>query len=188
MPRKASDLLGFQDRKSLLGTALARASSNPFNGAMTQSSGVFVTARNEFSWSEMSSIAADREQRVLLEKAMKKFGQHLVREAQKLTRTKDTIKTRLLISSWRATVDDEGFDVKTRVTLRNDAPYAVYVHPKGRPRQNLIRYHMKGEWLKKRQADLLADLKLLKPRLAAIVKNRALREARKARTTTRQAG
>lgn len=187
MPRKASDILGFEKRGSLLQTALKRASGNMFDGAMTQTSGVNVSVRDEFSIPDMAAIGADREQRVLFEKMLKNYGRDLVKRAQRLTRQKKTIKTHLLLSSWRATVDDEGFGVRTRVTLRNDAPYAVYVHPKG-DRKRLIGHYMgkRSVFMAEAKAELLASVRLLKPRLAAIIKNRALRASRKART--RKAG
>ncbi len=177
MARK-SDLLGFLDQRNLL-AAVGGRRSNP----ITRDSGLVVAARMSFSNEELRDIGGDRELAPLFNRVMRNYGDTLVRRAQELVRKHDAIKTHLFISRWRAerlagTQDHGG--LKTRLALVNDAPYAGWVHPKGRKGRTIVAEMRGNSWLGARKRELVGDLERLKPRLAAALKNRALKEARKA--------
>lgn len=173
------DILGFQDRRSLLQQVLGRGGG----GALTAGT-VSFNASLQLGADAARAVGDSRSLLADVRRAMRNYGRLLVERARTLTRQKDTIRTRLLISSWSYELDDvtiAGISLPLRVSLTNSAPYARYVHPKG-DRKRLIAHYMgpHSGWRRDRAQELAETIRMLKERIARQVANKALQDARKA--------
>ena len=128
--RDAKGLLHFTVRRKVQQSALDRFGDRPRKPLDS------VPLRSQPPTSLVDYLRRDRRDQATFRRISRNSGKRLVDRTQKRTQALGLIDTRLLISSWRYTlVDRSETGLTADVQLRNDAPYTLYVHPKGTPRQ-----------------------------------------------------
>ena len=116
---------------------LLKAVGGPGFGSATDGDGLTFSVRSAISNRDLDAAAASRTIRAALRRLMKSRGVLVVSRIQDAVRRLDAYKTGLFLSSFRAKVSDDD-NVPVRLTVTNDAPYALYVHPKGTARNQTI--------------------------------------------------
>ena len=157
----------------LLQAALSRASST--GGQLRPGQlGQTLSATLLLNRDELDAVAANRELRTALNRILRNLARVMEQRGKRDIRRLDLIRTGLLLSATKGVVfSDGGRSFNTAFGLENKAPYARYVHPKGRKGRRLV----DNEWrvLANQMGDeLIQDLlRLLMPKIERVLRARA---------------
>ena len=120
-------LLHFTVRRKLQKTAVTK-----FGKREPMPSSTLVSGRAPST--VVGYLRRNRADRSAFRRISRNAGKRMVDRVRKEVRAKDLYDTGLFLTSWRAVlVDSSGNGLSADVSLRNDAPYALYVHPKRTP-------------------------------------------------------
>lgn len=122
----------------LLASLLDRGVGGDINGAITAGDGYFVSARMVLDRRQLDAIAANRDLSAKFARIVENIRRLGVVRLRKMTRP---WRTGLFRSSWQIDkVAERGApgSLRTRLVIRNEAPYARWVHEAGR-RQTVAR-------------------------------------------------
>lgn len=164
--RKALPRHGFTTTRDLL-----KAVGGKGFGSIGTGDGLTISVRAGVRNSEIDAAASVSGIRAALRRLMKSRGALTVKRIQDAVRRLDAYKTGLFLSSFRAVIsDDDGAPL--RLSITNDAPYALYVHPKGTARnQTIVRKVMPGI-LSEAKRETIVEVKALmrSPAMQRLVK------------------
>lgn len=120
-------LLHFTVRRKLQKTAVTKFGEREQMPSASTFTGQVPTTVEGHLRRNRSDLAAFR-------RISRNAGRRMVDRVRKEVRAKDLYIDGLFLSSWRTTlVDSAGNGLVADISLRNDAPYALYVHPKRTP-------------------------------------------------------
>jgi len=153
--RKALPRHGFTTTRDLLSSV-----GGPGFGSVGKGDGLTISVRSAIGNREIDAVSASRTIRASLRRLMKSRGALTVVRIQDAVRKLDAYKTGLFLSSFRAVVsDDDG--VPVRLTITNDAPYALYVHPKGTSASQTIVNKVIPKIMRDEKSLTIAEVKVL---------------------------
>lgn len=171
--------LGFERERVVL--AEARALFGGRASKAVTGNGISLSSRLLFTTEESKEIAGNRTLEALVNKTLTNLGKRFIDAIRKRIVQKDTIKTRLFLTSWRQVRYKDRSTFNNAVRFTNDAPYALYVHPKGTPKsRTIVNIDIKQDLLPKFVAEMTDDFNRLRPRIAQAMKLQALRDAKRA--------
>ena len=163
-----SALLGFQDR--------VRGGTSGIGIGLDD--GLTARSTSVLSQGQLDQIGSSRTWRASLNKILSKLGDTYIARMRKVVARYGAYKTGRFYSSFKQIrYDDHGAGFNTAVGIINDATdkygrqYAVYVHPKGTPRDRTILKTDLKPLAKQMRADLATDVR---PLLAQMAKARIL--------------
>lgn len=176
--------LGFERERVVLAGA-ERAFLGRRSAAVTGDD-LILSSRLLFSSAETKEIEGNRTLEAILNKTLTNLGKRFVEAIQKRITALGAIKTRLFLTGWRSERFQDRAKFNNAIRLKNAAPYALYVHPKGTPKsRTIVNVDIKGNLLPKYAAELTEDIDRLRPRIAQALKLQILRDAKRAATRRR---
>lgn len=124
---------------------------------------------------ELDVVQANRRLRADLNRILTNIGSSLVRKARRSVRSTNTIRTGLFLSSNKAEKTREGGrSFNTGVQLINTAPYAQYVHPKGRKGLTVAEFEFLED-VESAADEFIDDIAdVLMPKIAAVISRSGL--------------
>ena len=158
-------VLGFEEQRSLLAAAVARASGTGGRASLRLSSKMY------FSDSDIELIEGNRSLAASLNRTLSNLGKRFVDAIRKVIVQRGTIRTRLFLTGWKERRVKEGSTVNTAVEIYNETPYSLYVHPKGTPKSRTVfNVDIVGGLLPRFRVELGEDIDRLRPQIARALK------------------
>lgn len=144
-------------------------------GSIESTDGLTISVASALNRGETDAAQNNAKIRAAIRKLMQSRGSLTVRRIQDAVRKLDAYKTGLFLSSFRSHVtDDDG--VPLRLSISNDAPYALYVHPKGTPKSYTIARKVIGPMLRQDKPEIILEIKALmrSPSMRRLIKMQLL--------------
>lgn len=153
--RKALPRHGFSTTRDLL-----KSAGGVGFGSIGKGDGLVFSVRSAVRNDEIDAAASMSGIRAALRRLMKSRGALTVKRIQDAVRRLDAYKTGLFLSSFRSVVsNDDGAPLRLEIT--NDAPYAIYVHPKGTKPSQTIRNKVIPGIMSEAKKETIVEVKAL---------------------------